>query len=89
MLSGLILLQSLTDNIWIVLTLFLFVWIYGWAKSNLGSAKLAILFALIVVYLTFYSYPFLVWMLVAFFLLQTLGKEFVSQVNPFGGDQLR
>ena len=74
MLSGLILLQSLTDNIWIVLTLFLFVWIYGWAKSNLGSAKLAILFALIVVYLTFYSYPFLVWMLVAFFLLQTLGK---------------
>ena len=84
-----VLLEGVFDNIWIVLTLFLFVWIYGWAKDNLGSAKLAILFALIVVYLTFYSYPELVWLLVVFFLLQTLGKEFISQINPFGGDQLR
>ena len=84
-----VLLEGVFDNIWIVLTLFLFVWIYGWAKENLGSAKLAILFALIVVYLTFYSYPELVWLLVVFFLLQTLGKEFISQINPFGGDQLR
>jgi len=85
----LVLLEGLLDNIWIVLTLFLFVWIYSWAKENLGSAKLAILFALIVVYLTFYSYPVLVWLLVIFFLLQTLGKDFVSEINPFGGDQLK
>jgi len=84
-----IIMDALLDNIWIVLTLFLFVWIYSWAKENLGSAKLAILFALIVVYLTFYSYPVLVWLLVVFFLLQTLGKDFLAQVNPFGGDQLR
>ncbi len=84
-----IVLAGLTDSIWIVLTIFLFVWIYSWAKENLGSAKLAILFALIVVYLTFYSYPFLVWILVAFFVLQTFGKEFLSQINPLGGDQLR
>ncbi|HIH10417.1 MAG TPA: hypothetical protein HA254_07175 [Candidatus Diapherotrites archaeon] len=85
----LVLLEGLLDSLWIVLTLFLFVWIYGWAKENLGSAKLAILFALIVVYLTFYSYPFLVWLLVIFFLIQTFGKEFISQINPYGGDQLR
>ncbi len=84
-----IIIDALLDNIWIVLTLFLFVWIYSWAKENLGSAKLAILFALIVVYLTFYSYPVLVWLLVVFFLLQTLGKDFLAQINPFGGDQLR
>ena len=84
-----IIIDALLDNIWIILTLFLFVWIYSWAKENLGSAKLAILFALIVVYLTFYSYPVLVWLLVVFFLLQTLGKDFLSQINPFGGDQLR
>ena len=84
-----VILEGLMDNIWIVLTIFLFVWIYSWAKENLGSAKLAILFALIVVYLTFYSYPFLVWILVVFFILQTFGKEFLSQINPFGGDQLR
>ena len=84
-----IIIDALLDNIWIILTLFLFVWIYSWAKENLGSAKLAILFALIVVYLTFYSYPVLVWLLVVFFLLQTLGKDFLAQLNPFGGDQLR
>ncbi|HLC79618.1 MAG TPA: hypothetical protein VJG83_04300 [archaeon] len=83
------LLEAILDNIWIVLTIFLFIWIYSWAKENLGSAKLAILFALIVVYLTFYSYPFLVWLLVIFFLIQTFGKEFLAQINPFGGDQLR
>jgi len=85
----LVLLEGVFDNIWIVLTLFLFVWIYSWAKDNLGSAKLAILFALIVVYLTFYSYPDLVWLLVVLFLLQTFGKEFLAQINPYGGDQLR
>ena len=84
-----IILDGLMDNIWIVLTLFLFVWIYSWAKQNLGSAKLAILFSLIVVYLTFYSFPVLVWLLVVFFLMQTLGKDFLAQVNPFGGDQLK
>ncbi|PIN85037.1 MAG: hypothetical protein COV47_04330 [Candidatus Diapherotrites archaeon CG11_big_fil_rev_8_21_14_0_20_37_9] len=84
-----VLLDGIADDIWIVLTLFIFVWIFGWAKDNLGSAKLAVLFALIIVYLTFYSYPFLVWLLVAFFLLQTLGKDFISEINPFGGDQLR
>ncbi len=84
-----IILDGLMDNIWIVLTLFLFVWIYAWAKQNLGSAKLAILFSLIVVYLTFYSYPVLVWLLVAFFLMQTIGKDFLAQANPFGGDQLK
>ena len=77
------------DSVYIVGVLFLFVWIFGWAKENLGSAKLAILFAIIVVYLTFFTYPFLFWILIAFFLLQTLGKEFISQINPFGGDQLR
>jgi len=84
-----IILGTMADNIWIILTLFLFVWIYSWAKENLGSAKLAILFSIIVIYLTFYSYPVLVWILVGFFLLQTLGKEFMTQINPFGGDQLR
>ena len=76
-------------SVYIVGVLFLFVWIFGWAKENLGSAKLAILFAIIVVYLTFFTYEFLFWILLVFFLLQTLGKEFIGQLNPFGGDQLR
>ncbi|VVB98943.1 Uncharacterised protein [uncultured archaeon] len=81
-------LLELMDNIWIVLGLCLFIWIYGWAKESLGSAKLAILFAVIVFYLTFYSYPYLVWILAGFFIIQTAGKELMTQLNPFGGDQL-
>lgn len=80
---------NLMDDLWVVLVLFLFIWIFGWAKENLGSAALAAIFALIVTYLTFYKYPFLVWFLLALFVLQTAGKEFIGQINPFGGDQLR
>jgi hypothetical protein len=84
-----IILSGLAENIWIAITLFLFVWIYSWAKGNLGSAKLAILFALIIVFLTFYQYPELVWILVILFLLSTFGKEIFSKLNPFEGDQLK
>lgn len=83
------LLANVLDNIRVVVVLFIFIWIFGWAKENLGSAALAAIFSLIVVYLTFFQYEFLVWLLVGLFILQTLGKEFISQINPFGGDQLR
>ncbi len=78
-----ILLQSIWENVWIALILFIFVWVYGWAKGNLGSTKLAILFALIIVYLTFYSFPELVWIAVGIFLLATFGKDIIDKVNPF------
>ncbi len=77
-------LQSLlTENVWIALSLFFFVWIFSWAKKNLGSAALGVIFAIIVVYLTFYSYPILVWIAVGLFLLSTFGKEILEKVNPF------
>jgi len=82
--AGMALLQNaLMDNIWVALVLFIFVWVFGWAKENLGSAKLAIIFALIVVYLTFWQFPILVWLLVAMFLLSKFGTEFFGRINPF------
>lgn len=57
------------ENIRIVLSLFYLVWIYAWAKKQLGSAKIAILFAVIIVYLTFFQFPELVWIPVIFFFL--------------------
>ncbi|MEM4257126.1 MAG: hypothetical protein QXD98_02080 [Candidatus Diapherotrites archaeon] len=77
------------DDLWVIFVLFFFLWIFGWAKENIGSAALAALFAIIVVYLSFYKYPFLVWILVGLFLLQTAGKEFIAQLNPFSKDELR
>ncbi|MDO8634440.1 MAG: hypothetical protein Q7K34_04080 [archaeon] len=75
--------SALTDNLWIVLTLFFFVWIFSWAKKSLGSAALAVLFAIIVVFLTFYSFPALVWIAVALFIASTFGKELLDRFNPW------
>ncbi len=77
------------EDLWVVLVLFIFIWLFGWGKENLGSPALAIFFAIIVIYLTFFKYPFLVWVLVGLFVLQTFGKEFIAQVNPFSRDELR
>jgi hypothetical protein len=71
------------ENVWLGLILFMFIWIYSWAKGNLGSAKLAILFAIIMVYLTFYSYPELVWLVVVIYLFSTFGKEVFAKINPY------
>ncbi len=76
-------LASLESNLWIVLSLFYMVWIFGWAKKNLGSAKLAVLFAVIVVYLTFFQFQFLVWVPVAIFLFAVFGKGILEKVDAF------
>ena len=62
-----------------VLSLFYLIWIYGWAKNQLGSAKLAILFAVIVVYLTFFQYPDLVWAPVTLFFISFFGKHILEK----------
>jgi len=59
---------NLWDNLWIVLSLLYLVWLYAWAKRQLGSVILAVLFAVVVVYLTFFQYRFLVWIPVVLFL---------------------
>jgi len=71
----------LWDNIWIALTLFFFVWIFNWAKGNLGSAKLAIVFAAVIIYLTFYQYPELVWLVVFLFVFSTFGIEIFNKAK--------
>ena len=80
-----IMLSDLFLNIQIVLTLFIFVWIFSWAKQALGSAKLAIIFALIVVFLTFVQFPGLIWLAVILVIFATFGSEVFSKINPWGG----
>lgn len=69
------------DNIWIALAIFTFVWIFSWAKSNLGSAKLAVIFAIVIAYITFYTNPELIWIGVALFIFATFGKEIFEKVH--------
>lgn len=76
---------GLLDNVYIALTLFVLVWIFSWAKGAIGSPKLAILFALIVIYLTIYQYPELVWLGVILFFMSTLGKDFLGKIQLHQG----
>jgi hypothetical protein len=70
-------------DIELALILFFFVWVFSWAKGLLGSAKLAILFAVIVVYLTVYQHRFLVWAAVLLFIFATFGKELFAKMDMF------
>ncbi len=75
--------SNMIENIMTVLSLVYLVWIYSWAKSKLGSAKLAILFSVIVVYLTFFQYPELVWIPAVLFLFATFGKELIDKISIY------
>ncbi|MEK6970834.1 MAG: hypothetical protein AABW68_04050 [archaeon] len=73
----------LLDNIHLALTIFLFIWIYNWAKGNVGSAKLALVTAIVIIFLTFYSFPELVWVLVGLWAFATFGKDVFSKIGLF------
>ncbi len=73
-------LYELIGNIEIALSLFYLVWLFSWAKNALGSAKLAIVFAVIVVFLTVWQFPILIWLGVLLFLFSTFGKELFSKM---------
>lgn len=72
---------NIYDNLWFVLAIFIFIWLYGWAKSNLGSTIIALVFAILISYLTFYTEPGLIWVIAALFLFATFGKEIFEKVN--------
>ena len=72
--------EGAINNLWTVLALFYLVWIYSWAKGHLGSAKLAILFSVIVVYLGFFTIPWMVWIPVLILLLAFFGAGLFEKI---------
>ena len=73
-------LYEMVNNIEIALILIYFVWLFSWAKGALGSAKLAVIFAAIVTYITVVQFKVLIWLGVALFLFATFGKELFSKM---------
>lgn len=63
----------------LVILIVLFVWIYSWGKNQLGT-KIGLLLAIIIVYLTFFSFPELIWIIFIFFILATFGKELLERI---------
>ncbi len=76
---------TLGSDLWTVLALFYLVWIFSWGKKSLGSAKLAILFAVIVVYLAFFQHPELVWIPLALFLIVNFFSPMLEKMDVFKG----
>ncbi|MFH0970594.1 MAG: hypothetical protein V1776_04005 [Candidatus Diapherotrites archaeon] len=75
--------DALLDNVHLAITIFLFIWIYNWAKGNVGSSRLAIVTAIVIVFLTFYQFPELVWLLVGLWAFATFGKDVFTKVGIF------
>lgn len=82
---------DLYTNIETVLGLVYLIWLYGWSKKYVGSAKLAIFFAVIVVYLTFFQFRELIWVPVFLFLFAFFGSSLLEKIKKTEGrpDYLR
>ncbi len=81
--NTMLLYNALVENIHLAITIFLFIWIYNWAKGNVGSTKLALVTAVVIVFLTVYQFPELVWLLVGLWAFATFGKDVFQKVNIF------
>ncbi len=81
-------LEFLRGDIWhnlqIVLGIVYTIWIYGWFKKQLGSAKLSVILTLLVVYLTFFQYPELIWLPVIFFIVVNFFSGMFEKVPSTG-----
>ena len=75
-----------------VLAILYFIWLYNWANKQLANTAIAVLFAVIVIYLTVWIHPWLVWIPALIFLfnagyLKSVIFTFIGNVGGgHGGD---
>ena len=72
--------QDISMSIALVILIVIFFWIYNWSKNQAGK-KIGLLLALVIMYLTFYSFPELIWLIFGLFILATFGKEIMERVS--------
>jgi hypothetical protein len=63
----------------LVLLIIYFLWFFSWGKKQVGS-KWGVVLAVVFMWLTFVSYPDLIWIPVILFILATFGKELLERV---------
>jgi len=63
----------------LVLLIVLFFWIYGWSKNQAGT-KIGLLIAVLIMYITFFQFPELIWIMFILFILATFGKEIMERI---------
>jgi len=63
----------------LVLLIVYFLWFFSWGKKQVGT-KLGLVIAVVLMYLTFYLYPELIWVPFILFILATFGKELLERI---------
>jgi uncharacterized protein involved in cysteine biosynthesis len=63
----------------LVILIVLFFWIYGWSKNQAGT-KIGLLIAVLIMYITFFQFPELIWIMFILFILATFGKEIMERI---------
>lgn len=63
----------------LILLIIYFLWIYAWAKKQVGP-KIGILLTILITYLLFYQFPELIWVPFLLFLWSIFGKDLLERV---------
>jgi len=63
----------------LILLLVYFLWIFAWAKKQVG-AKLGLLLAVVITYLLFFNFPELIWVPAVLFLWSIFGKDLLERI---------
>ena len=71
--------QDLALSFALVLLIIYFLWFFSWGKKQVGS-KLGLVIAIVLMYLTFFLYPDLIWVPFILFILATFGKELLERI---------
>lgn len=76
--------MAMEADLRLALTMIFFVWILNWARKNLGSPRLAIVYAIVLAYIIFFKHPSVVWWIFGVLVLITFGAKFWEKIQPSG-----
>lgn len=77
------LLQSIWDNVQIVLLVIYIIFIYGWLKQQIGSSIVSLLVSLMFIWLVFLQEPLFIWLPLLLFIFSFFFRGLFEKI-PVG-----
>jgi len=68
-------LGTMSGDAWLAVFLYIAVFVFAWARKNLGDTRPAILFTLIIMTVIFAQHEIIIWVIAGIYLFSTYGKE--------------
>jgi len=75
---------AMENDLRLAITMVVFVWILNWARKNLGSPRLAIVYALVIAYIIFFKHPEAIWWVVGLLILSIVGPKVLEGFETKG-----